>query len=176
MDDQKLSRTLESLPRERAGAGFTADVMRRLEEPRPAPASRRPVRWSMMAAAAVLLLAIGLGAREWWHLHQRQQVTARIEALEAERLALAMELEEMRRLVHGAQPRVYLGGSNDIDLMLDLGRLRRSGVRPEEVPRGLLEVYRGPIARGAIRRGPSASRGTCIQPARLEGSVRPTIY
>ncbi len=191
--DDKLTSALKSLPRERAGAGFTAGVLRRLDERRrptaawwgPAlrgPALRGAGRWPLMAAAAaVLLLAVGLGAREWWHFHQRQQATARLATLEQERQALAAELAELRRRVVGAQPVVYLGGSNDLDLVLDLAHAKRAGTRPEDVPEGLLRAYRlglsAPERRTAVPAYAEAgSAAAGVRPARLDEGRTRTIY
>jgi hypothetical protein len=194
MDDQ-LTGALKSLPRERAGPGFTAGVLHRLEEPR-RPVHGGPARWPVLAAtAAVLLLSVALGAREWWHFHQRQGATVRLQALEQERLALAAELAELRRQITEAEPVVYLGGSNDLDLVLDLERAKRAGVRPEDISRGLLKASRlvrpgrawarpaygtpaeSVSAAGVRPRGPApAPTGAGVYPARLDEPRTPTIY
>ncbi len=211
--DDPLSSALRSLPRHRASAGFTSDVLRRLDDrhrPRarsrgPAgrgPAGRDSVRWPLLAAAAALaLLVVGFGAREWWHLHQRQQATAHLATLEQERRLLAAELAELQAQVTGAQPVVYLGGSNDLDLVLDLEQVRRTGARPEDLPQGLLRAYRlslsdrGSAARAAGGRAPGMDRRAAagraverpayagpgparagMRPARLDERRTRTIY
>ena len=185
--DDKLRSALKSLPRERAGAGFTAGVLGRLEErQRPAAAFRGAGRWPLLAAAAVLLLAVTLGAREWWHFHQQQQATARLAGMEQERQVLVAELAELRRQVAGAQPVVYLGGSNELDLVVDLAQARRAGLRPEDIPRGLLRAYRLSLSDQAAERravarpayGVPAGRtaGSEARPARLDEARTRTIY
>ena len=57
-------------------------------------------------------------------------------------MAIRAQNAELRRQMAGARPVVYLGGSNDLDLVLDLAQARRDGVRPEDVRRGLLRAYR----------------------------------
>ncbi len=151
--DDKLSRTLASLPRERAGADFTAGVLRRLEAPRLPQRRLAPARWPLLAAAAVLLLVAGLGAREWWHLHQRQRVIARLDALEAERVELVAELDALRRLSAQAQPVVYLGGNDEVDLVLDVARLQRVGYSPRRHPdQGLSDERPGGFPAAAMPR------------------------
>ncbi len=190
MDDQ-LNSALRSLSRHRASAGFTAGVLRRLDD-RHRPRARSWVsgRGPLLAAAAALvLLVVGFGSREWWHLHQRQQATARLATLEQERRVLAAELAELQGQVAGAQPVVYLGGSNDLDLVLDLAQVRRTGARPEDLPQGLLRAYRLSLSdRGAAGRaverpafgkpasaGPGPARAG-MRSARLDERRTRTIY
>jgi len=123
--DEKLTRTLGSLPREGARPGFTAGVMRRLESPRRPPVRRLVRQPWLVATAALLLLAFAFGAREAWHLRQQQVALAQLEQLEAERQALEAELRGLRRRVAEARPEVYLGGDNRLDLILDLEQLGR---------------------------------------------------
>ena len=120
MNDKELHDALQSLPREGASAGLTGRVLRRIE--RPAAPWYAP-RWAAGAAAAVLILTLGLGWREWRH---RQTVTE-LRALLVEKQALQAELEDLRRLTAEARPVVYLGSDDHVDLVLDLGRFSRQG-------------------------------------------------
>lgn len=138
--DDKIYRALRSLPREQAGPYFTEGVLRRLERRPPQPLAA--ARWPLLATAAVLTLVVALGAREWWHLHHQRQITARLQTLETERQALAAELRELQHLTAEARPVVYLGGDNDLDLVLDLARLRQAGIRPDELPRDFARAAR----------------------------------
>lgn len=132
MNDDQLSSALKSLPHEQASMGFTAGVLRRIDPP---PPRLFPARWSFGATitrrafgatitvVAVLVLALGFGWREW-RQHQAQQ---HMQVLLAEKRALEAELESLRRLTAEARPMVYLGGDDEVDLVLDLARFRRQG-------------------------------------------------
>ena len=135
MNDDRISAALESLPREEAGTDFTAGVLRRLEE---RPRRLFTARWAMAAAAAaIVVLALGFGWREWRHQQQRRQAVAQLEMLLAEKQELEAELRSLRRLSSRARPVVYLGGNENVDLVLDLARLRSRGGWPAnlEAPR-----------------------------------------
>jgi hypothetical protein len=128
-----LAAALRALPRESAGEGFTARVLAGLDRA-PAAARRRP---PLAVAAAATLASLGLGALVWALLSSGQLAglpdrpgpepsrRARLEALETERARLAVELAEIRRLAEEPTPVVYLGGDDEVDLVLDLGRLAR---------------------------------------------------
>lgn len=151
--DDRLSRALKSLPRERAAAGFTTAVLARLDE-RP----RRPA-WParpLAVAAAVLLVALATAALSWRHLETERDV-ARLEALRSEKLALETELARLERLAREARPVIYLGGTSDLDLVLDVGRLR------QRRPAGALP---------ASADSPGSPRA--VRPARLD--PRPVVF
>lgn len=132
--DDKLSRALRSLPRERARPGFTDRVLRRLEEPAKRPRLFPAVFRRPLLAAAVLLV-FAVGGRGWWLHFQQQQHLARLASIESERRALLSELESIQRQVAEARPLVYLGGSNDIDVVVDLEHLRQGKYRlPDRLP------------------------------------------
>lgn len=131
-----LGEALRSLPRHRAGDRFTEGVLDRLGEP--VPARRLPA--PLHLAAAALLVAVGLlGALAAGRLlpgadpSPAALVEARRETLEAERARLAAELAELRRLTtelaEESTPVLYLGGDEEVDLVLDLGRLAQDGSR-----------------------------------------------
>jgi len=169
--DDKLSSALRSLPRAEARPGFTDAVWSRLEErrvPRPDLGHRHLARWPMrLAAAAVCLLLLVLGTREWWHHHQLQQTTARLTALENERRALVSELESLRRQMDMAQPVVYLGGNNELDLVLDLAALQRAGLEPGDFRTGRFQTAGSRVA-GPRLAGPTT--------AHFPQPTKPTIY
>lgn len=145
-----LGEALRSLPRHRAGEGFTERVLDRLGEPAELRARTRAHTrvnrrlWGgLRLAAAGLLFAVGLvvalaagrvlpgGGPTPAPAEAARQ--ARRESLEAERARLAAELAELRRLTselaEESAPVLYLGGDEEVDLVLDLGRLARDGYR-----------------------------------------------
>jgi hypothetical protein len=124
MDSQRLDRALRALPPERARPDFTARVLARLDAP---PRPRRLPLALAGATAAALALALAAG-------HVRSTAGTRERAAEARRL-----LEELRRehraLAHDLDalaeepPVLYLGGDDELDLVLDLSRVPPA--RPE---------------------------------------------
>lgn len=130
MNDQQLSEILRSLPKERAGGDFTAELLARLEASPPATSSR----WSRhrVVLAACLCLALLGGIVGAWHWQRvdvqrvdaRRQARAELEELRGEQRALERELAELVALTR-SEPVVYLGGSEEVDLVIDLGNLAR---------------------------------------------------
>jgi len=126
-----LRGALHSLPRVPAAEGFTERVLAAADTAaEKAALPRRPLARRRLAAAAALAVLVLAGAvavptfhAERAARHERQ---ARIQGFEAERQRLAAELEEIRRLAAtppADPPVLYLGGDEDVDLVLDLGRL-----------------------------------------------------
>ena len=66
---------------------------------------------------------------------QQRERQARIQAFEAERRQLAAELAEIRRLSEAPLPVVYVGGDDDVDLVIDPETLA-------EISPGRSELYR----------------------------------
>jgi hypothetical protein len=132
MQDQHLTELLRELPREQARRGFTTRVLARLDdERRMPPRARRRPRLALAAVAALLVLTAGGVALE-----------GRLEARRAARLARAEQVLRELRAEHGQikreleslpdqAPVFYLGGNEDLDLVVDLGEVRHAdGVRP----------------------------------------------
>lgn len=125
MEDHRLGDLLRELPREHARPGFTARVLQRLE------ASERPRRNPRLATAGALAAAAVLSASAGGVLVNA--VNARHEAVEkartqqalaeirAEHLQLERDFQELSQ-----PPVVYLGGNEDVDLVLDLGKVHGS--------------------------------------------------
>ena len=116
MEDHRLGDLLRELPRESARPGFTARVLQRLE----APERRRSMPPLALAGAMAATLAVTAGVL----------VDARRDALEAVRAqrALAEIRAEHGRLERevlelSRPPVVYLGGNENVDLVLDLGKV-----------------------------------------------------
>ena len=139
-----LTRALRKLPTRRASDDFTAQVMSRLDAPRPG-------HWKLAVAAAAVL---ALGAILIPMLGDRPPATdQRVEQLQLERSRLLDELEELQRARTSAQPVVYLGASPEYDLVLDLDPFL-VGDDPPVVPSLADLRIRRPTAVPAARRQP----------------------
>jgi len=132
MEDQQLGRLLRELPRERAGDGFTARVLDRLDR-LDAPASGktrggtlRQGPWVLATAALfALVVSVAVLGRP---TPEREVRRARQTLVDIRNEHERIE-QELRRLqqMHGqdsAAPQVvYLGGDESMDLVVDLGRV-----------------------------------------------------
>jgi hypothetical protein len=123
MEDHRLGDLLRELPGEQARPDFTARVLERLESPAPA---LRPRAWLVLATAALAVAAVSTGllidrqaaSREATEADRARQV---LEDLRAEHGRLERELREMSQ-----PPVVYIGGNENVDLVLDLGKVREA--------------------------------------------------
>jgi hypothetical protein len=128
MEDHRLGDLLRELPREHARPGFTARVIERLDSPERAP--HRSFRFALAGAMAVALaMTVGIlmdqqaGSRRSIGTDQAQQA---LQELRAEHGRLEQEIHELSQ-----PPVVYIGGNEDVDLVLDLGQVRESeGAKP----------------------------------------------
>jgi hypothetical protein len=126
MEDHRLGDLLRELPREQARPGFTARVLHRLDAP--LPSRRRSLPWRVprlalaTALAAVLAVTAGvlIGAR------RDALANARAERALAEIRAEHARLEREVQELSDTPSVVYLGGNEDVDLVLDLGKVRGS--------------------------------------------------
>jgi hypothetical protein len=110
---------LRELPRERAREGFTARVLTSVEA-RPVPAI-----WSrprlVFATAALLAVMVSAGVLQY-RVDQRHADARRIlHELRSEHDSLKQELESL-----SAPPVVYIGGNEQVDLVVDLSRMQSS--------------------------------------------------
>jgi hypothetical protein len=122
--DDRLREALRSLPATAPGPGFTAQVLARLAARGAAAPPRRAPRW---ATAALLLLLVGALGWVATERHGRLQRSAR---LRAETAALARELANLRAEAAEPAPMIYLGGSEEVDLVLDLSSLPMAAALP----------------------------------------------
>jgi hypothetical protein len=125
MEDHRLGDLLRELPRERARPGFTARLLNRLE----APERRRPFpRLALAGALAAVLTMITTGVlvdarRDALRAAQAQQA---LQEIRAEHGRLQREVQELSR-----PPVMYLGGNENVDLVLDLGQVSGTeGAKP----------------------------------------------
>jgi hypothetical protein len=120
----RLNRVLRELPREQAREGFTARVLSRLNarpEP-PMPAMWRRPRLVFAAAALVTVMA-SAGVLQYRADQQERHAQARriLHELRSEHDSLKQELESL-----SAPPVVYVGGNEQVDLVVDLSRMRNA--------------------------------------------------
>jgi hypothetical protein len=120
MEDHRLGDLLRELPREQARPGFTARVLHRLD----APERRRSIPRLALATALTIVLAVTAG----FLIDARRDAleSARAEKALAEIRAEHARLEREVRELSAQPPVVYLGGNEDVDLVLDLGKVRGS--------------------------------------------------
>ncbi len=127
MEDHDLDRSLtllSELPREPARPGFTGRVLARLDalETRPErPAWRRP-RMAFAAAALLAVTAVtaSVGIVQVRADREADRAEARrvLRELRSEHDDLKHELESL-----SAPPVVYIGGNEQVDLVVDLSRV-----------------------------------------------------
>jgi hypothetical protein len=117
MEDHRLGDLLRELPRERARPGFTARVLNRLESPARRPAVSRLA----MAGALAAFLAVGAAALVDARREAVETAHARqaLQEIRAEHLRLEREVHDLS----APPPVVYLGGNEQVDLVLDLGQV-----------------------------------------------------
>ena len=119
----RLGRTLRELPRGRAGTDFTARVLSRLDDPprrRPSPLAAVGVA---AAAALALLLAAGPlrpgAGRDEGRRLRAAEARRVLEELRREHRALESDIDALAR----DEPVLYLGGDEEVDLVVDLSRV-----------------------------------------------------
>jgi len=126
MSEENLGNLLRSLPRERASEEFTDRVMSRLEE------GRRPFVFQprfALAASIALVVAAWVGVDRWQAMQQEEQTNQRIHTLKAEIEKIQGDI----RLLRDLAPVLYLGGNEEVDFVLDLGKAVREtgdGTKP----------------------------------------------
>ena len=115
-----LTDALANLPRQRPSDGFTREVLAELSRRAPAPAdsSGRLIWMTVMSLILVSLLALGYG-------YQRQQAAkrdyrAQVEELRSRYQELLDEVATVRQEASTPENRLYLGGDERVDLVLDL--------------------------------------------------------
>lgn len=120
MEDHGLDRGLEilsELPREQAREGFTARVLARLDR------EDRPAVWMrprLVFATAVLVTVMASAGVLQYRAGQRQEEARRLlRELRSEHESLKQEFESL-----SAPPVVYVGGNEQVDLVVDLSRVQ----------------------------------------------------
>lgn len=124
MEDHRLGDLLRELPREQARPGFTARVLERLDlsgkSPERISRRQRPFRLALAGATAMAIVTtISAGILMDRRTESIQAAEARrmLQEIRAEHGRLEQEVQELSQ-----PPVVYIGGNEDVDLVLDLGR------------------------------------------------------
>jgi hypothetical protein len=120
MEDHRLGDLLRELPREQARPGFTARVLHRLD----VPARRRSIPRLALATALTVVLAVTAGLLV--DARRDALANARAERALAEIRAEHARLEREVQELSDPPSVLYLGGNEDVDLVLDLGKVRGS--------------------------------------------------
>ncbi len=140
--DQQLDALLDALPRVGVPESFALDVLTRIDTQR-----RRTSRWRALAAAAVVA---ALGSSTWFaHSHRSEQARNAHEiAMRQELRSLGAELRQLERQRDQAQPVVFLGTTDDVDIVVDLRRLAqyRLAQQRQSRPGGLPGIHARPAA------------------------------
>jgi hypothetical protein len=137
MNDRRLGELLRSLPRPQASEDFTGRVLARLhdEQRRPRPVVRP---WMAAAAAALALAALAPFSARWLAPERSlADERAQLGELQREHRQLEQELSSLMSLGGDADDVVYLGGDDDVALVVDLDRL--AGNEPYAQPAALRE-------------------------------------
>jgi anti-sigma factor RsiW len=124
MEDHRLGDLLRELPREQARPGFTARVLERLDAPERTSRPRRTFRLALAGATAMaaIITAISTGVVMDRQAQARKDEARRIlQEIRAEHGRLEQEIHELSQ-----PPVVYIGGNEDVDLVLDLGKVSGS--------------------------------------------------
>jgi hypothetical protein len=148
MSDERLRDLLRGLPRHRASANFDERVLERLDAPPPRTGFGRPMARLALAAAAMIVAAtvigfVGRGVAPSPHGRPADgpQVASSAQSGEAVRVQelrrqhdeLMRELEALREQSRTASPLLYLGGTDQLDVVVDIGRLG-SRSRSDDAP------------------------------------------
>jgi|GEM_PF-2109151 len=124
MSDERIGKELRALPRERAPEDFTRRVLHHL----PRTKRRRVPAWGYRlatATAVILLLVVPMSLKHWSVSVNTgsEAMLAEIEAVRTEKERIEQELRQLREQAAEESPVVYLGGNEDVGLVLDVGAL-----------------------------------------------------
>jgi hypothetical protein len=131
MEDQPIGQLLRELPAETARPGFTARVLTRLdqaEKPERAPALRPRLAWAAALVAALGISAGMIGIRDRPAAPDRTEARRILEELKVEHNRLEQDFQELR------EPVYYLGGNEEIDLVMNLSNVTEGSEGDVAVP------------------------------------------
>lgn len=124
MKDEDVGNLLRKLPKQKASSGFTSRLMEKL--PGKPPSVHHWMRPAFAVAAAAVLILVASSAWDYWREAQgRAEAVQRVETLRNEYESLQKELEELKALAAESQPVLSLGGTQQVDFLMDLRALSR---------------------------------------------------
>jgi hypothetical protein len=132
--DDDIGRLLRALPGEGASAEFTRSVLSKLDARKGRLATRRRRR-AVLATAAAIALGTVVSQGFLRERYERSRAAERIETLREEYRELQMELEKLKALTRELEPVLDLGGTEEVDFVLDLGELARRQRTKEAEPK-----------------------------------------
>jgi len=118
-----LDELLQGLPRVQVSDGFTGRVLAGLEGRPRRTAGPGTVGWAV--AAALLVGALLVGGLQVERQHAAGERATRAAQLRSEHQSLQQDLTRLRSLAEEERPVMYLGGTDQIDLVLDLASVER---------------------------------------------------
>jgi hypothetical protein len=121
MNDERLRELLRELPREQARHGFAARVLARLDG-EPATVCPAWLRPTAVAAAAAVLALVAIPLRIHYSRPSepnRAEAVRMLRELRAEHRRLEQELEA----ISPPAPVLYLGGDENVELVIDVSRV-----------------------------------------------------
>ncbi len=121
MEDHRLGDLLREMPREQARPGFTARVLQSLDSPERAHRPRRPFRLALAMVAILTTISAGVLMDRRAESIQAAEARRMLQEIRAEHGRLEQEIQELSQ-----PPVVYIGGNEDVDLVLDLGKVSGS--------------------------------------------------
>jgi hypothetical protein len=112
-----LDQILRELPREQAREGFTARVLANLESQETLAMWWRPRM--VFAAAALVTVMASAGVLQYRADQRHEEARRLLRELRSEHNSLKHEFESL-----SAPPVVYVGGNEEVDLVVDLSRVQ----------------------------------------------------
>jgi hypothetical protein len=121
MTDDRLTHELRELPRLSPSSGFAARVDARIARAR--RARTRRMGWSLAAVTGALAVVLGVVASRPPGASVPKGASEEISELRADLQNLRAELAELHAREREGMPVVYLGGTERLDLVLDVARI-----------------------------------------------------
>lgn len=134
VNHDELSDLLQALPKTDASHGFTTRVIATVTERRRTVAAPR-YRFAIAAVLVAMLTTLSVVGTK---VVERQHERARLAQLRNERQQIEKELNELKALSKAADPVVYLGSANGVDLVVDVSKVKPAAVTAKEEPVALV--------------------------------------
>jgi hypothetical protein len=119
MHDEKLAEVLRELPVVRASEGFTASVMKRIEE-RP-----RSSRWRSLGQVAAAIALLAAGALGMNVIHERRADAEQREVIRHEQEQLRRELQQLKADTRAVEATIPIGSTDEAEVVVDVRELEQ---------------------------------------------------